>query len=119
MVPQMKWFGLALALVGGCSFTFDSSAPDLPLLGSPIDTSSLPRLNHKTTTGGVSVVTAPDGKPWAVFSEAIDTDDGQKKGLRLVRLVSDPIEETVIAESPSNNGPAFYFVPTRADGMKP
>jgi len=111
MLWVMRRWWLSLVLVGGCSYTFDGSAPDLPLLGAPIDTTSLPRLNHKTTTGGASILTGVDRKPWAVFSEPLDTDFGPIKGLRLVRLAGDPVEETVVSEAPFLNGPAFYYVP--------
>jgi hypothetical protein len=111
MLRQMRRGWLMLVFAAGCSFTFDSEAPDLPLLGAPVDTDPLPRLNDKVTTGGVSIVTGADNKPWAVFSEPIDTDNGPQKGLRLVRLAGDPVVETIVSDGPSGNGPAFYFTP--------
>jgi hypothetical protein len=109
MLERMRWSCFALVLVGGCSLTFDSSPPDLPLYGAPADTSALPKLNVATTTGSASVITGSDNKPWVVIPEPFDGPMGPQKGLRIVRLVDPPATETIIADGPSGNGPAFYY----------
>jgi hypothetical protein len=115
LVMQRLW--LVLLLAGGCSYTFDSGAPDLPLLGAPPDTSRLPKLNVRPA-GAASVIYGVDGKPWAAFTEPLDTDTGVENGMRFVRLVDPPAQETLVAGNPVANGSTFYYIPKPA-GLGP
>jgi hypothetical protein len=104
----MRWLAL-FALVSGCSYTFDSSAPDLPLLGPVPDTDLLPHLNHTPATSGAAIIYGADHQPWAVWNEVVDGELGPVEGLRFRRLVDPPTEETLAQADANGNGPAYYW----------
>ena len=90
--------GLALCLTG-CSWVFDDSAPELPLVGDPPVMERYLRLNQKTARDVFLLLDAAD-KPWAVIPELPSLPVGLPEGitlpnlpetLRLVRL--DPQED--------------------------
>ena len=78
---------LATLLLAGCSYTFDGAAPELPLVGAPPDTPSLPHLNSAPVDGEVFALGA-DKRIWLVLSQ---TD----KSWRMVAMSGDPTVETL------------------------
>lgn len=56
-------------LVAGCSYTFDSNAPGLPLVGPVPDTPSLPKLNTVTALGE-TFVRGLDDRIWIVIQQS-------------------------------------------------
>ena len=92
------WLG-AVALSASCSWVFDSSAPELPLVGNPPVMERFLKLNGKTARELYVLLDASD-KPWAVIPELPELPAGLPDGitlpnlpetLRLVRL--DPQED--------------------------
>ncbi|MBL8633619.1 MAG: hypothetical protein JNM40_10375 [Myxococcales bacterium] len=93
---QVAGLGLCLA---GCSWVFDDSAPELPLIGEPPVMERYLKLNQKTARDVFVLLDAAD-KPWAVIPELPELPVGLPEGitlpslpetLRLVRL--DPQED--------------------------
>lgn len=80
------WLGASAA---GCSFIFDDSAPEVPLLGDPIPPDSFPKLNVEPARD-VIVMTDGDGHPWAAMPAAapltLIPSPQQPDTVRLVRL---------------------------------
>lgn len=64
----MKRWALAI-VVAGCSYTFDSEAPLLPLIGTPPDTRALPHLNTKPVDGE-AFARGADGRVWLVMHQS-------------------------------------------------
>jgi hypothetical protein len=97
----LKWLALVV-VVGGCSYTFDSSAPDITLLGGPPNTDGLPRLNHAPAGEDYLVLGYDDNgnqnANWVAFDEEVQTSDGPVNGLRTVRLDPPQKEELVVAD---------------------
>ena len=99
--------GLALCLTG-CSWVFDDSAPELPLIGDPPVMERYLRLNQKTARDVFLLLDAAD-KPWAVLPELPSLPVGLPEGitlpnlpetLRLVRLDPQEDPQTIRAEVP-------------------
>jgi hypothetical protein len=64
---------LAIAvLLVGCSYTFDSEAPTLPLIGTQPDTPSLPRLNTAPVSGEIFAL-GDDGRIWIILEQTDKT----------------------------------------------
>jgi len=89
----------ATALSAGCSWIFDDSAPELPLVGDPPVMERFLKLNQKLARDAFVLLDAND-KPWAVIPELPELPPGLPEGitlpslpetLRLVRL--DPQED--------------------------
>ena len=99
---------LCTVLWAGCSWIFDDTAPEMPLVGDPPVMERFLKLNQKTARDAFVVYDASD-KPWAVIPELPELPAGIPDGvtlpnlpelIRLVRL--DPQEDpTTAATYPS------------------
>lgn len=99
---------LCTVLWAGCSWIFDDTEPELPLVGDPPVMERFLKLNQKTARDAFVVYDASD-KPWAVIPELPELPAGIPDGvtlpnlpelIRLVRL--DPQEDpTTAATYPS------------------
>lgn len=103
----MKHWWLAL-LLAGCSYTFDSQAPDLPLVGAPPSTTSLPKLNRQPAQQ-VAIVSGVDDALWVAIGEPMYENGMTRSGLRVVRLAEPPDEELVVADRVQIGWKAFYL----------
>lgn len=98
----------SMLFAAGCSWIFDDTAPELPLIGDPPVMERFLKLNQKTARDAFLVYDAGD-KPWAVIPELPELPAGIPDGvtlpnlpevIRLVRL--DPQEDpTTAATYPS------------------
>src|SRR5262245_57300884 len=68
----MKHWLLIVVLLGGCSYTFDPHDPDLPYLGTPPDTASLPHLNTMPVSD-YGFVLGGDHRVWLVMQHVDKT----------------------------------------------
>ncbi len=110
---SMLWrAGLALILfAGGCSWTFDGDASEIPLIGSAPDTEGQPHLNVAPAQSSVEIVYGADGRPWAIFDEALTTDGGDaKQGMRAVRVNPPGLQETLFADNGVFGDGHFYLL---------
>lgn len=107
--PTMKRASLILALLsaslggGGCSLTYDSSTPDLPLLGSAPNMAAFTRLNH-APAGASYFVYGRDGNYWLAIQEtetdptwATENCPVGRPCLRVIRMTGQPAETTYSA----------------------
>jgi hypothetical protein len=90
---------LCAASLAACSWTFDDTAPDLPLHGEAPELSRFPKLNAGPARD-VYILRDDGGQPWAVIIEAATTDLTvppltQRDTVRLVSLApaEAPVEE--------------------------
>jgi hypothetical protein len=111
--------GLGVTLLAACSWIFDDTPPDLPLVGEPVDLSRLPKLNVGPARD-VSVLRDAGGQPWAVITEAATTDLtvpplSLRDTIRMVRLsppAAAPAEEVLQARvSAVGNRSVFILEP--------
>lgn len=84
----LTWLGAVL--LAACSWTFDDTAPDLPLIGAPPELASFPMLNAGPARD-VFILRDDGNQPWAVIIEAATTDLTvppltQRDTVRMVRL---------------------------------
>ncbi len=112
----MRTFAFLLLALGGCSYTFDGTAADIPLVGDAPNMSSFPKLN-KTPAGAALLVRGVDGAYWTVFRETIDIDGAPRKALRSVRLSDPPDEEILYADEISITWNAYYEFDAVAEPM--
>jgi hypothetical protein len=102
-------------LVGGCSYTFDDTSPDILLVGGPPNTAALPKLN-KGPAGNDHIVLGFDDHGqqtalWAAFTEKnIDTPQGRENGIRAVRLTPPEKEEVIIADEVTSTWTRFFLI---------
>jgi hypothetical protein len=75
------------AAAAGCSYTFDSGAPELPLVGPVPDTPSLPHLNDRPVLSEV-FARGVDGRVWLIMQQ---TDNSY----RMVPMSGDPTPEVL------------------------
>jgi hypothetical protein len=99
---------LFFGCLAGCSFVFDGTPPDLPLVGAPPNMSALPRLNRAPVTQS-GVLMGVDGAPWAALLEGWHW--------RLVRLAPPDAEEVLEGGVVQLQGDAFYITEKFADGV--
>lgn len=84
----LAWLGAVL--LAACSWTFDDTAPDLPLVGEAPELATFPKLNAGPARD-VFILRDDGSQPWAVIIEAATTDITvppltQRDTVRLVRL---------------------------------
>lgn len=101
---RLRWAWLWGLLLPACSWTLDSEAPDVQLVGAPKDRGSLVQLNA-APAGGVSILLGADGAPWAALDETPQrafvllpgTRPATDTVIHLVRLLDPPAEEVLRA----------------------
>jgi hypothetical protein len=107
-----RTLGCVLLFAAGCSYTFDGDAPDLPLVGTPPPTTSLPRLNDKPVLTE-QFVRDLDENVWVMMNE-IDNS------WRAVRLPQPGPVETFNADQVMIGYHAVYlFNKLTSDGSGP
>jgi len=87
---------LSLALLGvgapACSWTFDDSAPEVPLLGAPIPPEQFVKLNVEPARDDL-ILTDHDGNPWVAITAAAPLTliplPQQRDTVHLIRLDAD------------------------------
>jgi hypothetical protein len=110
----MSRLAILALLATGCSYTFDGTAADIPLVGAAPNMNQYKRLN-KSPAGVALMVRGVDGQYWTVFRETIE---GQKS-LRVVRLAEPATEEVLSADEIQITWNAFYEFDTVTDGAEP
>jgi len=102
----------AVLLLGGtaCSYTFDDTEPDVPLVGDRPGTYALPKLNENPATSRVSVIRGYNENIWGAWTEnATDPDTGKlRDGLRLVNFWDTSQRELRFADEFSFGSRAIY-----------
>lgn len=83
---------LVAAGAAGCSFIFDDSAPEVPLLGDPIPPELFPKLNVEPARDAL-IMTDRDDHPWVAMPAAapltLIPPPQQRDTVRLLRLDAD------------------------------
>jgi len=113
---------LLAAALAGCSFIFDGTAPELPLLGSPPAHSSFERLNRNPAEDE-DYVLGRDGATWLSITEKAGPSSNVLHNLRVSRpTVANPPpgEETIpIQGRLYTTYRAFFFVAHDPEGKEP
>jgi hypothetical protein len=114
----MKRVLLALGLSACTSFTFDSSAPEIPLVGTAPATTSLPRLNQNPASN-LAIIGGANSTLWASFQETVQQPDGSMiKGVRNRNLDGDG-DEFLNADHIDRYYYGFYMLTRHKDAMPP
>jgi len=104
---------------GGCSYTFDSSAPDVPLIGDAPLTDSLPRLNRGPASA-LGIIIGVDKKAWLELIENLDQPDGSKrKGTHVMSLSPPGREEFLYADEVIDTYLIYYLIDRSLDPTTP
>ncbi len=89
-------------LCSACTLKWDGNAPAVELTGTPPTFASLRKLNTSTSSRA-SLMTGPDGAPWAAFCEFWSRGSGNNarncKRMHLVRIDGLPGDEMISADS--------------------
>lgn len=87
-----RFLGLALLGLGACSWTFDDSAPEVPLLGTPVPPEQFVKLNVEPARDDL-ILTDRDGNPWVAITAAAPLTliplPQQRDTVHLIRLDAD------------------------------
>ena len=89
-------------LLPSCSYTFDGTAPAVPLLGDPVPAVLFPKLNQGPVRDVYYYSPGGDGGDWAIMPEIpiqpIPPPAPQRESVRLVRLTSEPFTDRLVAK---------------------
>lgn len=99
--------------VAGCQFQWDDLGGDLPTVGSPLPKSAMQKLNSGPASNSTFVYDRSE-RPYIVFNEAVETDQGPGLALRVQRLVGEALDYYVLASEAYISTYAF-FVLTKED----
>ncbi len=119
----MRALLIVLLAGGGCAYKFDSSAPDITLVGDAPNTDGMPRLND-TPAGNDYLVLGYDDQGqqdayWVAFTETIDIGNGPQSGLRAVRLSPPQKEEAIAADDVTPGYTRFFLINNNAASPSP
>ena len=105
-----------LVLLGACNWTFDGTAPELPLVGAAPATSALPRLNQ-APVGNIDFRRGADGQWWATWNELQLVDGAGLTHQATRRLVSmqDLSRQEVLFSDELQLGSSWVFTLVRRD----
>jgi hypothetical protein len=101
---------VALSLAAACSYTFDDSEPDLPLVGEKPGTYAVPKLNESPATSRVTVIRGYDNAQWGAWTENV-TEPGTsriREALRLVKIFDPSQRELRFADEFSFGSRAIF-----------
>jgi hypothetical protein len=101
-------------ILAGCSYTFNSDAPDIKLIGGPPNTDGLPHINDGPASNENIVLGFDDNGNrnayWVSFTENVATTNGRRGAVRAVRLTPPAKEETILADDVTTTWTRFFLV---------